>query len=358
MGFENVFGILVMRTEEYNKGVSFRVPAMRFAALCRSIEHLPGLVFTKRRRSFWSGEDVSAEFTFRQQTFTISTDNWDDALWVMTKDSQRHSEQMQELRDAVEAGGLEVGSVGSLWRRLLTIIVLGAAAVAALVLFLRTRQQESQATADASAPSVLLSDIDSTKTGKPEPVTSSPAGTRDYSASNVVSILLGQESDEDGLRHLADEADGRTTIETLDGVPCRYLNRKPRSFGYLYFAIHPDFKRDELKAARIEIEYRVPTSALIRLQYDGTEGESHKRYKAAPPGLAETMSLGAGTRYTPIRASDQWQTVTFHVTDGVFMNSQNGGADFRLEVTPPEIYVRRVTVARQTVQPPMPETNR
>jgi len=357
--FENVFGILVMKTEEYNKGVSFRVPVMRFAALCRSIEHLPGLVFTTRRRSFWSGENVSAEFTFRGQTFTISTDNWDDALWVMTKDSQRHSEQMQELRDAVEAGGLVVGSVGSLWRRLLTIIVLGAAAVAALVLFLRTRQQESQATADASAPSVLLSDIDSTKTGKPEPVTSPPAGTRDYSTSNVVSILLGQESDEDGLRHVADEPDGRTTIETLDGVPCRYHNRKSanKTFGYVYFAIHPDFKRDELKAARIEIEYRVAVPTFIRLQYDGLEGETHKRYKAAPPSVARTATLGTGIRFAPVQGSNQWQTATFNVTDGVFMNSQNGGADFRLEVTPAEIYVRRVTVWRSTVQPAPPQPN-
>jgi hypothetical protein len=29
------------------------------------------------------------------------------------------------------------------------------------------------------------------------------------------------------------------------------------------------------------------------------------------------------------------------------MNSQRDGADFRLEVVPPEIYVRRVTVTRE-----------
>jgi hypothetical protein len=347
-----------MKTEEYNKGVSFRVPDASYAALCRSIEGLPGLVFTKRRRFFWSGEDVSAEFTFRGQTFTISTDEWDDALWVMTKDSQRHFEQMQELRDAVEAGSPEVGSLASLWRRLLTIIVLGAAAVAAEVLFLRTRQQESQATADTSAPSVLLSDVDSTKTAKPGRAAPLQPETRDFSASNAVSILLGQETDEDGIKHLADEPDGRTTIETLDGVPCRYHNRKPdnKRFGYLYFAIHPDFKRDELKTAAIEIEYRVPSTSYIRLQYDGVEGDTHQRFKPVLP-IGGEVTPGTGTRYSPIRASNQWQTATFQVTDGVFMNSQNGGADFRLEILSPEIYVRRVSVSRLAVKPPAPQPN-
>ena len=46
----------------------------------------------------------------------------------------------------------------------------------------------------------------------------------------------------------------------------------------------------------------------------------------------------------------------FSVADGSFKNSQNGKADFRLEVTPAEIYVRRVTVTREDVQssPPQP----
>jgi len=34
-------------------------------------------------------------------------------------------------------------------------------------------------------------------------------------------------------------------------------------------------------------------------------------------------------------------------TNAVFMNSQRDGADFRLEVVPPDIYVRRVTVTRE-----------
>jgi len=53
--------------------------------------------------------------------------------------------------------------------------------------------------------------------------------------------------------------------------------------------------------------------------------------------------------------NDVWQTVTFRVTDASFMNSQNGGADFRLEATPLEIYLRCVSVTREDVQPTTPQ---
>jgi len=68
---------------------------------------------------------------------------------------------------------------------------------------------------------------------------------KDFSNTNSVSVLLGQESSEDGIRHLWKQSDGRTTIESLDGVPCRYLNRTNKSFGYLYFAIADTFKRGD-----------------------------------------------------------------------------------------------------------------
>lgn len=91
-----------MATEEYNKGVSFRTTVLGFTALYHAVESVPGVVFTKRRRFFWSGEDVGAEFTFHGHSFTISTDGWDGALWIMTKDGQQHPDEMQALREHVE----------------------------------------------------------------------------------------------------------------------------------------------------------------------------------------------------------------------------------------------------------------
>ena len=183
------------------------------------------------------------------------------------------------------------------------------------------------------------------------------AAMRDYSASNVVNVLLGQEEPDDGIRHLAEEPDGRTTIETVDGVPCRYLNRRAqgKGNGFLYFAIHPDFKREELKSARIEIEYRAVTGGYLRLQYDGMEGETHKRYKSAEPINETPVALGTGTRFVRFQGTNEWRTAGFQVTDGVFMNSENGGADFRMEMFPPEIYVRRVSVTREGSKPSVPQ---
>ncbi len=101
-----------MRTEEYNKGVSFRIPTIGFGALCRAIERVPGVVFSRRRKFFWSGEDVGAEFAFRGHSFTISTDGWDGALWIITKDGQPHADEMQVLRAAVESAGIAATASG------------------------------------------------------------------------------------------------------------------------------------------------------------------------------------------------------------------------------------------------------
>jgi hypothetical protein len=112
--------LALVKTEEYNKGVSFRIPTTGFGALCRAIESVPGVAFTQRRKFFWSGEDVGAEFTFRGLGFAIETDGWDGALWIITKDEQAHPEEMQVLRDAVEHSATERGLLGSLWRRFVT----------------------------------------------------------------------------------------------------------------------------------------------------------------------------------------------------------------------------------------------
>ena len=109
-----------MKTQEYNKGVSFRVPTIGFRSLCRVVKNIPGVVFTQRRKFFWSGEDVGAEFSFRGSAFTITTDGWDGALWIMTKDLGYHPDEMQVLRSAVEGAATERGFLCSLWRRLMT----------------------------------------------------------------------------------------------------------------------------------------------------------------------------------------------------------------------------------------------
>ena len=95
-------GIYRVITEEYNKGHSFRLTLVSYPRLCRYLSELPGLVFTRRRRFFWSSEGIGAEFTFRGHDFEIETDGWDGALWILSKDRQAHIPELQELREHIE----------------------------------------------------------------------------------------------------------------------------------------------------------------------------------------------------------------------------------------------------------------
>jgi len=117
-----------------------------------------------------------------------------------------------------------------------------------------------------------------------------------------------------------------------------------------------DDLRDLWRRLKREVEYFVATPVVFRLQYDGMEGQTHKRYKSVVAEGGQVADMGGSVRFTRLRGSNTWQTATFHIVDGVFMNSENGGADFRLEVTPPEIYLRRVSVTREDVKLAVPQS--
>jgi len=91
-----------MKIEEFNPGYSFRIAGTSYGHLCHHLSKLPGVSFTRRRRFFWSIQDVGAEFTFRDQKFKIDTDPWEYALWVITTDEQSHQPEMQALREHFE----------------------------------------------------------------------------------------------------------------------------------------------------------------------------------------------------------------------------------------------------------------
>jgi hypothetical protein len=195
----------------------------------------------------------------------------------------------------------------------------------------------------AKAPTLYLRRVTVTRVTLPE-----EAWPMDYSQSNSASITLGEEKPEDGLRHLSEQGDGRTVVTNLDGVICRHMQRPGRGNGFLYFTINPSFKRDGLKNVRCEIEYYSPIRGTLRLQYDAVEFDTHRAYKSVAAENDATIRYGGGVEFTRVAAPQVWQTVTFRLVDGVFANSQNGGADMRLEVSPPDIYVRRVTVTRES----------
>src|SRR5438067_9334461 len=76
---------------------------------------------------------------------------------------------------------------------------------------------------------------------------------KDFSLSNSVSILLGEEESGNGLRHLDEERDGQTSIETMNGLRCRSLRLiQNRTTLYFYFRIEPSFKQSDARNVRID----------------------------------------------------------------------------------------------------------
>jgi hypothetical protein len=129
-----------------------------------------------------------------------------------------------------------------------------------------------------------------------------------------------------------------------------------KSFGYAYFALSPTFKREGFSPVRVEIEYFAPRPASFRLQFDGLRDESRHRYITALPENAPLVRFGPRIDYARIPVIASWAVATFHLTNAVFRNGQNGDSDFRLEVVPPDIYLRRVIVSREDTLPvPPPE---
>jgi len=166
---------------------------------------------------------------------------------------------------------------------------------------------------------------------------------KDFSASNSVSIVLGEKESGNGLEHLATERDGLTAVGTVSGLRCRYLNLppitgrgEPRQNGFFYFFIDTSFKQEGTNSVRIEVEYYNEKRGSLGLQYDARVKVKSMRsiYTRAGPSIA-------------LDGAKEWETAVFHIRDGAFEGTQNGGADFRLEVAPPELYVRRVTVTRE-----------
>jgi hypothetical protein len=112
---------------------------------------------------------------------------------------------------------------------------------------------------------------------------------------------------------------------------------------------------DENRNIASGLYFLSPRLGFLRLHYDALEGDNYKPHKPAAPEAANAIDFGAAKGFVRFDASNGWQTLTFHVADSAFANSENGAADFRFEITTPEIYVRRVSVTRDAAQvPPRP----
>jgi hypothetical protein len=131
-------------------------------------------------------------------------------------------------------------------------------------------------------------------------------------------------------------------------VTCRQLNlaAEGKFFGSFYFTIAPSFKSTGLTNALVEVEYLAKRSNSFRVQFDGLQSGTNRSYVTVVPVGAQVVRRYGDFGHALTPTLDTWSVAAFHITNATFQNSQNGGADFRFEVIPPDMYVRRVTVRR------------
>jgi hypothetical protein len=152
-------------------------------------------------------------------------------------------------------------------------------------------------------------------------------------APSAISIQLGRESVSKGIQLIEWAKDGATEAASVGGSECRFVRSPPRERAFMYFAIDPSFKESTLMNALVTVEYFDREPGEFRLNYDAVNLPENKssRYETAG-NKQETVG------------SQQWKKAYFLAHNARFQNSQNGGADFRLEARVPELHVRRVTM--------------
>jgi len=155
-----------------------------------------------------------------------------------------------------------------------------------------------------------------------------------YSEARAVSVTLGEENQARGLEQF-DHADGVTRPARLGDRPGRAI--VPTEYGgrYIYCRIDDSFKWAERMLVDVAVEYYDSRAGQFRVEFDGSDPQAP--FNGAYTASKLTVNLAG---------SESWKTATFRLVDARFLNSQNGGADFRLAVTGNEFHVGKITVTR------------
>lgn len=155
-----------------------------------------------------------------------------------------------------------------------------------------------------------------------------------YSDFKSVSTTLQATNEARGLTQF-EFADGATTNAVAGGQPCRAVAPTVHAGRYIYFQIDDSFKWADSMLVDVEVEYFDQGSGSFRIEYDGPDPNAP--FNGAYSASATSVTLGN---------SDQWKTGKFRLLGARFLNSQNGGADFRIAVLTTSLHVRKVTVTR------------
>jgi hypothetical protein len=135
---------------------------------------------------------------------------------------------------------------------------------------------------------------------------------------------------------LVNAEDGQATVREVKGRPA-WVSTPFRNgqAAYLYFRVDDSFKTNTVMNARVELVYCDVAAGRLSVEFDGSD--------------ASAPFNGAYSRSSSIElAGDrEWKVAGFDLEAARFRNAQNGGADFRIVATAPELVVYRVTLKRR-----------
>lgn len=155
-----------------------------------------------------------------------------------------------------------------------------------------------------------------------------------FSSTNSVSIVLGENNTEAGLRQISNE-DGLTTALSCSGRAARAIQPAPGKGSYIYFAVDDSFKASDCSSFTVQVDYFDAAPGKLSLEFDGSDPNApfNGAYTRAP----ETI---------PLAGSKQWSTARFTLKDARFTNAQNKGADLRLVLEAPEFALGALKLSR------------
>ena len=171
--------------------------------------------------------------------------------------------------------------------------------------------------------------VDMFKAGIKPPRPSGP-----YSEFKSVNVTLQATNDSHGLTQF-ESADGATVAAEAGGKPCRAVAPTAYAGQYVYFQINDSFKWADRMLVDVGVEYFDQGSGSFNIEYDGSDPSAP--FNGAYTASKTTVTLGN---------TGQWKTAKFRLTGSKFVNSENGGADFRIAVQAPGLRFHQITVTR------------
>lgn len=132
-----------------------------------------------------------------------------------------------------------------------------------------------------------------------------------------------------------DWSDGPSERIVQNDIACRTFNSDPEAVSYLYFRVHDSFRWAGKQDLKLRVTAEVGREAEFDIQFDGSD--------ATAPFMG-AYTLASVARKTRIAANVL--TYEFDLQDARFLNSQNGGADFRIQKLRGDICVRSLELIK------------